>query len=789
MKRFTLLLASVILLTVSPKSRAADWYLHADQPGSDNWNTVTDWWSTPDAGTHPASINGADRFFSNGCLVRTPSTTSASTFGGASLTLNGSAIYIKSLSTTLATTIGNLISYGGSITNATGNIQIVDVTNFAIHQNTTINSGGATRGLDLAVGTLTGNGDLTLTGDGTLLLTINAASSYTGTMYASGTTSITFENALVSRGSLVVPSGVHVTLNANVTFSDVTVNGTTRSPGTYSAASLGFSGTGSLIVSASTPWYLHADEAIGTSWDTLSNWWSTPTGGSNPGAISSNDDFYTNGRLLRTPGGTSGSTFGGAFLTMNGGSVLLKNVSTTTATTIGNFISEGTGGSISQGTGGTLILNITNLWADSATKFDTVANNRNFSLSAVTLSGTGDITLLGHGGGQLLVNIANANNYTGTLSMSASSTGTLTFQNSLFSAGSFVVGAGNSVVVNNPVSFAGLTVGGVAKAAGTYSAASLGFSGTGTVTVTNRPPQMFGVNEAGMEFSSGTFVPKDASLAYYETKGLTLIRVPFKWERIQPTLNGALDSTQLASLDTVLANANARGMKVILDLHNYGAYNGNQIGSAGTPYSAYQDVWNKLATHFAASPDADAIYAYDIMNEPNAASLDWPTAAQYAINGIRAADSTHFIMVEGKSFSSATAWPKVNAGLINLTDSQKKLMFSAHCYFANSNNDQYGSYDSEGAYPNKGVDKVAPFVEWCKIHKVYGHIGEYGVPANDARWNVVLQNFLQYLADNDISGTYWAGGAWSTSYSLSCEPTSSYTVDRPQMSVLEQYHQ
>jgi endoglucanase len=764
--------------------------LHADQLGSNNWHTLADWWSVLEgSGTHPAAISSVDNFYSNGCLVRTPANSNVETFGGASLTMNGGTMNVKSLSTTNATSIGNLVSYGGTIVNATGNIQILNISSLKNYgRNTNFETGGTavTQGIDLAIGTLTGNGDLTLKGSGTLLVTINSALNYYGTIYTSGTAQITFENAFTTRGALIVSSGVTVTLNASITVSTLVVNDVARAAGTYSASSLGFGGSGSIVVKAPLALYLHAHQPGTDDWNTLADWWTTPTAGSHPASISSNDDFYTNNFQLRSPVVSTPSVFGGASLTINGGGVLLKNTSATSPTTIQNLLS--TGGSIFNSNGGTQILNFTNFDnADSSLNLDTSTSTRGLNISAVTLSGEGNLALLGHGGGQWLLNIANANNYRGTITMSASSTGTLTFQNSLFSAGSLVVNAGNSVVVNKPVSFAGLTVGGVVKAAGTYSAPSLGFTGTGTVTVTNRPRKMYGVNEAGME---GSFyvIPPDASFAYYATKGLTLIRVPFKWERLQPTLNGALSAARLADMDTVLARAASHGEMVIFDMHNFGGFNGNQIGTTAVPYSAYQDVWTKLAAHFAASPNAASIYAYDIMNEPNASSLDWPTAAQYGINGVRAGDSVRFIMVEGQKYSSASQWPKVNAGLAGLVDSQKKLIYSAHCYFANANNDQYLSYDAEKGYPNMGVDKVAPFVEWCKAHKVYGHIGEYGVPNNDPRWNVVLQNFLQYLSDNDISGTYWSANIGPT-YPLSCEPTSNYTVDRPQMAVLQLFHQ
>ncbi|MDD3277007.1 MAG: cellulase family glycosylhydrolase, partial [Kiritimatiellales bacterium] len=115
--------------------------------------------------------------------------------------------------------------------------------------------------------------------------------------------------------------------------------------------------------------------------------------------------------------------------------------------------------------------------------------------------------------------------------------------------------------------------------------------------------QMFGVNLAGAEFGGYAFWPTEAAQwAYYHSKGLNLMRIPFKWERIQPTLYGTVDTS---NLDAVVAQATAHGMKVILDMHNYDRYNGVLIGTTEVPNTAFQDVWRKLAAHYAGN---SAIY-------------------------------------------------------------------------------------------------------------------------------------------------------------------------------------
>ncbi len=62
--------------------------------------------------------------------------------------------------------------------------------------------------------------------------------------------------------------------------------------------------------------------------------------------------------------------------------------------------------------------------------------------------------------------------------------------------------------------------------------------------------------------------------------------------------------------------------------------------------------------------------------------------------------------------------------------------------------------------------------------------GEYGVPGDDPRWLECLDNFLAYLADNDVEGTYWAAGARWNRYILGVHPEDDYSVDRPQVEIM-----
>src|SRR5262245_21220188 len=133
---------------------------------------------------------------------------------------------------------------------------------------------------------------------------------------------------------------------------------------------------------------------------------------------------------------------------------------------------------------------------------------------------------------------------------------------------------------------------------------------------------MIGVNLSGAEFGStprGTYgidyiYPNASELDYYHSKGADLIRLPFGWERMQPVLGQGLSQAELARMMTFLDAAAARGMKVVIEPHNFGRYDGQTIGSAAVPLSAFKDFWIRMADVLKGHP---AIWGLDLMNEPH----------------------------------------------------------------------------------------------------------------------------------------------------------------------------
>lgn len=303
-----------------------------------------------------------------------------------------------------------------------------------------------------------------------------------------------------------------------------------------------------------------------------------------------------------------------------------------------------------------------------------------------------------------------------------------------------------------------------------------------------------GLNLSGGEFggTAGTHgydyrYPTLSELQFYKSHGVDLIRVPFRWERVQDALGGPLDlSGDVALIKQMLVNAASLGMDVILDAHNYGRYKGVALGASGGPTAAqFADFWKKMAIQL---KDYPALLGYDLMNEPHhmPTTTIWKESAQAATNAIRTVDMNNIIYVEGEGWSAAHTWKYWNSDLI-IKDPANKIVYQAHGYYDDNNSGTYNeSYEGEGAYPMVGVDRLKPFVEWLKANNLKGMIGEFGVVSTDPRWLEVQKNALDYMNANGLDGTAWGGGTlFGTNYLMyTAKPGH---ADSNYMNLLEKY--
>lgn len=167
--------------------------------------------------------------------------------------------------------------------------------------------------------------------------------------------------------------------------------------------------------------------------------------------------------------------------------------------------------------------------------------------------------------------------------------------------------------------------------------------------------------------------PSLTALQQLKARGLNVVRIPFLWERIQPTLGGALDTTYLGYLIQVLKDANTAGLKVIIDMHNYAGYNISGTihhfnSDSGPTTAQYADAWTKISAAIQAEPlAAAAVYSYDIMNEP-ANIYDSrntvPTTGAFVVSNFATTDEG---WLPRDNTNTVVAWDAHNSGSLKVT--------------------------------------------------------------------------------------------------------------------------
>ncbi len=322
-----------------------------------------------------------------------------------------------------------------------------------------------------------------------------------------------------------------------------------------------------------------------------------------------------------------------------------------------------------------------------------------------------------------------------------------------------------------------------------------------------------GINLAGAEF--GTHVPgfggpspgqygvdyiycSNQTLQAFAETGITQVRMPFRWERLQPELGGELDTFELGRITEFLDAASVMQCEVVLDLHNYGRYSRSESAYpqgrtvVPLPTSAEDvtmvhlaDLWCKLAK---AVRGHRGVKALALMNEPHdMGEGNWRAISQFVVRKLREQGHENVLWVSGDGWSHAHDWAKNNGVDAWIQDPLGRVVYEAHCYFDGDFSGKYArSYAEESVadarIESRGARLVEPFLKWCRRNNVDGVIGEYGVPSGEPEWIPVMQGFLDLADSYDVPTYYWAGGDWWGDNNLAIVPESVDT--QPQWEVL-----
>lgn len=304
------------------------------------------------------------------------------------------------------------------------------------------------------------------------------------------------------------------------------------------------------------------------------------------------------------------------------------------------------------------------------------------------------------------------------------------------------------------------------------------------------------MSQAGADFGEGNLPgvkdtdytwPSADSIQHFSELGFGAVRVPFRWERLQPTKNADFTAEYWEDLQSTVSTITSSGAVAILDPHNYARYFGEIIGAEGSSVSIddFLDFWRRLAIYY----KDQANVAFAIMNEPNTMSTSlWARTAQAAINTIRDAGATQLVLVPGNGWTGAHSWAETwydtdgtlsNAdAFVDFVDPGNNFAFEMH---------QYQDSDASGTNPTcasetAGAEGLQQATPWLKEHGFRAFLGEFSGGANDL-CEKGTDNMLNHLEENPdqwLGWTWWAAGPWWGDVYSSIEPNADGS-DKPQV--------
>lgn len=302
-----------------------------------------------------------------------------------------------------------------------------------------------------------------------------------------------------------------------------------------------------------------------------------------------------------------------------------------------------------------------------------------------------------------------------------------------------------------------------------------------------------GVNLAGAEFAGAKIpgiagrdyaYPNARTAAPFVAAGMTAVRLPFRWERLQPMPMQTLDPGELARLDAAVSDLGGFKM-ILLDPHNYASYHNLKIGTPETTSAMLADFWTRLAKHYR----GNSRVAFGLMNEPSGLPIaTWRDAAQESLSAIRRTGARNLVLVPGGIWTGAHSWTKGGASsnatlMATVTDPANNMAFEMHQYVDRNASGTGGDCVS----PEQAATVLVAATDWLRAHHARGFLGEFGAPDTPACLSALGALLKSADSGRDVwlGWTYWAGGDRWHNYPMSIQPGPD--GQRPQMAVLKPF--
>lgn len=194
------------------------------------------------------------------------------------------------------------------------------------------------------------------------------------------------------------------------------------------------------------------------------------------------------------------------------------------------------------------------------------------------------------------------------------------------------------------------------------------------------------------------------------------------------------------------------------------------MGLKGCPKIYNEDgiihTWKAVIKQFMNHP---AIWGYEFMNEPykgpevdpvTGADFDiasyWIKVAKRLVAECGVVDKTHWFLVGGNQYQTASAWTKYSDGLKDIADPNNQVIYAAH-YYVDANGGAWNDVNQQVDW-DAGVTPVADFFGWLKANGKRGILTEFGGPAGNASVAVAHAHLIKAAWEANVPVIQWAAG-------------------------------
>lgn len=270
--------------------------------------------------------------------------------------------------------------------------------------------------------------------------------------------------------------------------------------------------------------------------------------------------------------------------------------------------------------------------------------------------------------------------------------------------------------------------------------------------------------------------PTEEDFEALEAWGATLVRFQMvrNWSAVGDNRDldeyAAWVDSRLDCLEkVVLPCARKHGIRVVVDLHVTPGGRDSSREMAMFREKEYADAfvetWKRIAARF--KGNADAIYGYDLANEPNQigrAPFDYWTLQRRAAEAVRAIDPDTAIIVESNGWDSPSAFSYLSPLRMD------NVIYQVHCYHPMAFTHQGVHGSAVGAVwpdPSKGWDRdlvrrtMAPVRAFQERHRCRIYVGEFSAIAWAEGADAYLRDCIAVFEEYGWDWTYHAFREWN----------------------------